>query len=109
MFLRIFGTSRATTSLRIAAHATQTNRLFLRNSTDTFALYERDVGDITRLSVWVDGRNLSDQGASWHLAHITVRKITHGGLVDATWTFRCNKQLDVQDGKGKVLTYADVC
>jgi hypothetical protein len=29
--------------------------------TDTFTVMQTDVGDLNRLSVWTDGRNLTDQ------------------------------------------------
>ena len=102
VFIRMFGTARGTGSIRLAAHATKTNRLFLRGSTDNFTLYQIDVGDLNRLAVWTDGRNLSDQGPTWHLKSVTIRKISHGGHADVTWTFPCGKLFDNEEGVGKI-------
>lgn len=102
IFIRMFGTARGTGSIRLAAHATKTNRLFLRGSTDNFTIYQIDVGDLNRLSIWTDGRNLNDQGPTWHLHAVTVRKISHGGHTDVTWTFPCNKLFDNEEGVGKM-------
>jgi len=57
---------------------------------------------LNRLSVWTDGRNLSDQGPTWHLKSITVRKLSHGGHTDVTWVFPCNRLFDLEEGVAKM-------
>ena len=61
VFVRLFGTAKGSGSIRLAAHATTTARLFLRGQADAFTLFLENIGDLTRVSVWTDGRNLSDQ------------------------------------------------
>lgn len=104
VFIRLFGTLRNSPSIRLAAHAVTTSRLFVRGQTDRFKLFLPDLGLPVRLSVWLDGRSLNDQGASWHLGSIAIARadLGPGNNGGSSWTFPCNRCLDPDAGSAKL-------
>ncbi|KAJ1482788.1 Lipase/lipooxygenase, partial [Baffinella frigidus] len=99
VFIRIFGTIRTSPSIRLAAHALCTTRLFLRGQNDKFRVFLPDVGFITKISLWTDCRNLSDQGGTWHCGKVTINKTVNSDGGQQAYIFPCNREFDGSAGE----------
>ena len=69
---------------------------FERGQTDVFDITAVDLGELTKVKIWHDDKNL---GADWYLDRVEVAATLAGRTKQ--WTFPCNKwlALDKEDGQ----------
>ena len=69
---------------------------FEKGQTDVFEISAVDLGELLKVKIWHDNKNL---GADWYLDHVDIE--ANVGMTTKRWSFPCGKwlALDKEDGQ----------